>query len=196
MTHLDIQESLGVFALDAVDENERRIIEAHIIVCGECRDEVAEHREVVSKLAATERWAPPGLWDGIATQLTPPVAELRQNIDVSAYASQIDAGAQRFDFSGYVRSYSQVPTDESTIKIEYYDAQWLNMLGQFDSGPILPGGTYERTFDEQGTFQLGCAAHAWMTMEITVEPAQQESTLPNLKTGMNFGVIVPGLQKR
>lgn len=75
MTHLEIQESLGVFALDAVDDDERRIIEAHIAECDECRDEVAEHREVITKLAATERWAPPGLWDGIATQLTPPATE-------------------------------------------------------------------------------------------------------------------------
>jgi hypothetical protein len=73
MTHLDIQESLGVFALDAIDDDdERRTIEAHLAVCDECSEEVAEHREVVSKLAATERWAPPGLWDGIATQLVEP----------------------------------------------------------------------------------------------------------------------------
>ena len=78
MNHLDIQESLGVYALDAVEEDERRIIEAHIAECDECRDEVAEHREVVSSLAATERWAPPGLWDGISTQLTPPIRELDQ----------------------------------------------------------------------------------------------------------------------
>jgi anti-sigma-K factor RskA len=76
MKHLDIQESLGVFALDAVDEDERRIIEAHIAECDECRDEVAAHREVVSKLAATERWAPPGLWDDISPQLIPPTGDL------------------------------------------------------------------------------------------------------------------------
>ena len=70
MTHLDVQESLGVYALNAVDKDERELIERHLGVCAECSAEVAEHREVAAMLSATENSAPLGAWTGIAEQLT------------------------------------------------------------------------------------------------------------------------------
>lgn len=68
--HLDVQESLGVYALNAVEPEERKLIERHLEVCADCAAEVAEHREVAAMLAATERAAPVGVWKGIADQIT------------------------------------------------------------------------------------------------------------------------------
>lgn len=73
MAHIDIQEFLGVYALDAVDDRERRMIDTHLAQCSECRAEVASHREVASKLATDERPAPIGAWKGIADGMTSPV---------------------------------------------------------------------------------------------------------------------------
>ena len=70
MTHLDVQESLGVYALNAVEPAERTLIERHLELCAECAAEVADHREVAAMLSATERSAPAGVWRGIANQIT------------------------------------------------------------------------------------------------------------------------------
>lgn len=63
-------------------------------------------------------------------------AELRQDVDVSAYATAIDAGSQAFEFRGYVRSFTQSPADLSRIIIEYRDAANTMALSTFDSGEI------------------------------------------------------------
>ncbi|MGH9187488.1 MAG: anti-sigma factor domain-containing protein [Acidimicrobiales bacterium] len=65
-THAEIEELLGAFALDAVDSEEREVIERHLVDCPRCRAEVAEHREVAAMLANTGSPAPEGLWERIA----------------------------------------------------------------------------------------------------------------------------------
>src|SRR5687767_15186390 len=84
MTHDQISELLGAYSLDAVDPDERELVEAHLLTCARCRAEVADHREVASLLAHSGSDAPEGLWDRIAGSLEeappalemPPVAEL------------------------------------------------------------------------------------------------------------------------
>jgi fibro-slime domain-containing protein/uncharacterized repeat protein (TIGR01451 family) len=49
-------------------------------------------------------------------------AELRQDVDVSAYAPFIDAGAQRFLLQGFVRSAVETPADPARIALEFLDA--------------------------------------------------------------------------
>jgi hypothetical protein len=77
-THHDIQELLGAFALDAVDDDERDVIEAHLAGCPRCRAEVAGHRETAALLAHSGERAPEGVWDRIATALdeSPPALDL------------------------------------------------------------------------------------------------------------------------
>jgi hypothetical protein len=77
-THHDIQELLGAFALDAVDEEERDVIEAHLAGCPRCRAEVEGHRETAALLAHSGDRAPEGIWDRIAEALdeSPPVLDL------------------------------------------------------------------------------------------------------------------------
>ena len=51
MTHDPIEELLGANALNAVDDDERAAVDAHLATCPRCRAEVDAHREVASHLA-------------------------------------------------------------------------------------------------------------------------------------------------
>lgn len=81
LTHADIQELLGAYAIDAVDAEEATVIEAHLVDCPRCRGEVAEHREAATLLSFTGASAPDGVWSRIAADLDeapPPLAMLPQ----------------------------------------------------------------------------------------------------------------------
>jgi anti-sigma factor RsiW len=69
LSHAELAELLGAFALDAVDADEATLIEAHLVDCPRCRDEVARHREVAAALAFVGADAPEGLWARIADNL-------------------------------------------------------------------------------------------------------------------------------
>ncbi len=60
-------------------------------------------------------------------------AELMQDIDVSNFSCQIDAGLQRFNFAGYVRSFPQNPIDQSRIIVEYRNTN-NTALDTYNSG--------------------------------------------------------------
>jgi len=77
-THQDIQELLGAFALDAVDDRERDVIEAHLAGCPRCRAEVEAHRETAALLAHSGERAPENIWDRIAEALdeAPPALDM------------------------------------------------------------------------------------------------------------------------
>jgi hypothetical protein len=77
-SHNDIEELLGAYALDAVDDDERDLVERHLLTCPRCRAEVEEHREVAALLAHDGSTAPPQLWDRIAGSLdsAPPAIQL------------------------------------------------------------------------------------------------------------------------
>jgi anti-sigma factor RsiW len=75
MTHHEIEELLGAYALDAVEPEEARLVEEHLAECPRCRAEVAAHREVAALLTSgTSEPVPEGVWDRIAEDLgdTPP----------------------------------------------------------------------------------------------------------------------------
>jgi hypothetical protein len=66
VTHDPVEELLGAYALNAVDDDERAQVEAHLAECPRCRAEVDQHREVAAHLALSGAPAPDGLWDRIA----------------------------------------------------------------------------------------------------------------------------------
>jgi hypothetical protein len=68
-THQEIQELLGVYALDAVDAETAAMVERHLVDCVRCSVEVAQHHEVAGLLANSGGASPAGLWSGIARQL-------------------------------------------------------------------------------------------------------------------------------
>ena len=75
--HSEIQELLGAYALDAVDDRERALIEAHLETCESCRAELDDHRRLVETLrqhgATVSPLAGPGA-NGSRNGVVPPAA--------------------------------------------------------------------------------------------------------------------------
>ncbi len=94
LNHADAAEFLGAYALDALDDDERAAVEAHVRECGACQAEVAEHREVAAVLAGPG-WvrAPEGLWDRIAGSLEEAPPPLQMPV---APVVPLDASRRRF----------------------------------------------------------------------------------------------------
>jgi anti-sigma-K factor RskA len=76
LSHDELRELLGAYALDAVEPAEAAAIRAHLEECPRCRDEVAQHQQTAAVLANTGGKAPAGVWDAIAARIEspPPVA--------------------------------------------------------------------------------------------------------------------------
>ena len=69
MSHEEIAELLGAYALDAVEPGEAELVAAHLAECPRCAAEVAEHWEVTGLIANAGVDAPVELWDRIAARL-------------------------------------------------------------------------------------------------------------------------------
>jgi hypothetical protein len=82
----EIEELLGAYALDAVDADERRLVEAHLAECPKCRAELAGHLEVASWMAGGGAPAPAGVWERISASLDEQVPEMRLTSDDLAAA--------------------------------------------------------------------------------------------------------------
>lgn len=77
-THKDHKELLGAYALNALDDDERRDMEAHLSSCRSCSEELGEHLETLASLTEDDDEAPAGVWQRIAGSLeeAPPVPKL------------------------------------------------------------------------------------------------------------------------
>jgi anti-sigma-K factor RskA len=69
MSHDEVEELLGAYALDATDPEERAEVEAHLAECPRCRAEVEAHREMAAMFAGPGGDAPPALWEKIALSI-------------------------------------------------------------------------------------------------------------------------------
>jgi len=67
---MDVEQLLGAYALDAVDNGERQLVERHLLTCEPCRIEVQEHREVAALLAGEPLQPSAQVWDGIIGKIT------------------------------------------------------------------------------------------------------------------------------
>ena len=90
LSHGEIEELLGAFALDAVEDDERDLVEAHLAGCPRCRAEVASYRETASLLAHTGTRAPDGLWERIAETIeeAPPALNLAPIVPIAEAAAR------------------------------------------------------------------------------------------------------------
>ena len=73
-------------------------------------------------------------------------AELVQDVDLSAFATAIDAGTQAFAFTGYLRSFDQAPADLARIVLEYRDAGGA-VLDAFDTGDVASTDAWQEVTD-------------------------------------------------
>lgn len=72
LTHREIADLLGAYALDAVEADEASVVAAHLETCPRCRDEVVGHLETAAFLANAGSTAPDGVWSRIAASLEEP----------------------------------------------------------------------------------------------------------------------------
>jgi hypothetical protein len=75
MNHEEIVESLGVYALDALDEDEALIVKQHLEECMSCSLEVLRYREVAGKLGSSTVGSSSALWEKIERSLELEVPE-------------------------------------------------------------------------------------------------------------------------
>lgn len=84
--HYELDELLGAYALDAIDDDERRRVEDYLEVSPRAAGEVQAHREVATMLAFTGMDAPDDLWSRIADEIgedaPPPGPELAKVISL------------------------------------------------------------------------------------------------------------------
>lgn len=64
------------------------------------------------------------------------VYELYQNVNVTSNATAIDAGAYLVTFSGYMRSYNQLPPDQTAMIVEYRNAANNTVLQSYNTGTV------------------------------------------------------------
>jgi Anti-sigma-K factor rskA/Putative zinc-finger len=77
--HELVEDLLGAYVLDAVEPEERALVDDHLSECARCRAEVAELREAATLLAHSGP-APEGVWDRIAASLEPAPPPLRLDV--------------------------------------------------------------------------------------------------------------------
>ncbi|HTJ74197.1 MAG TPA: anti-sigma factor [Acidimicrobiales bacterium] len=80
LSHGEVVDLLGAYALDALDPVERQAVDQHLEGCQVCADEIVDHREVAGLLTPGWGKAPDGLWERIAASLeeVPPPLDLAQ----------------------------------------------------------------------------------------------------------------------
>lgn len=90
LTHIELEELLGAYALDAVSPEEAEAVELHIRECPRCRDEVVTHREVAAFLAQVGETAPAGVWARIAGSLeeAPPKLDMGRVVALAPRAAR------------------------------------------------------------------------------------------------------------
>ncbi len=74
-------------------------------------------------------------------------AELRQDVDLSAYAANIAAGTQQFEFKTYVRSLLESVPDAARVILEYRGVTNSNVVASLDSGLITSTTGWHLTED-------------------------------------------------
>jgi anti-sigma factor RsiW len=100
LSHPEVTDLLGAYALDALEPAELQSVDRHVQGCQACLAEVAEHREVAGLL--TPGWAkpPPELWAKIAAALeeVPPPLDLAPVIAMKPAAATRTVGKPRRNF--------------------------------------------------------------------------------------------------
>jgi hypothetical protein len=98
----------------------------------------------------TQRFSNPDPFDGAAYFFAGAGANgtLRQVVDVSSFATTIDASRQVFEFAGRVRSFNQSNPDSSRIVVTYLAGN-ASALATFDSGAITDTVSWQLVTDSR-----------------------------------------------
>ncbi|HEX2048829.1 MAG TPA: anti-sigma factor [Acidimicrobiales bacterium] len=97
LSHEEVADLLGAYALDALDPAEHQAVHRHVEECPACQMEVAEHREVAGLLTPGWGSPPPAVWDRIAASLeeTPPPLDMAPVIAMKRGPARATSGGAR-----------------------------------------------------------------------------------------------------
>jgi hypothetical protein len=93
--HDEVAELLGAYALNAVDDDERTLVDDHLAECPKCRAEVADHILVATTLGNRGGDAPDGLWDRIIGELEQSAPPMRLDLAAGEPARVIPLAERR-----------------------------------------------------------------------------------------------------
>jgi Leucine-rich repeat (LRR) protein len=120
---------------------------------------------------------------------TSPLAEFYQDVDVSSFASEIDAGNKAFKFSGYVRSFDQGNPDEGQAIIEYKDANGV-ILDTYNSGEISSIGEYA-LFEDTRAAPIGTRSIKVTIFQIRNSGTNNDGYIDDLILQEAPGLLIP-----
>jgi len=135
VTHEEIQDLLGAYALDAVEPDEVAAIEDHLRECPRCRAEVAEHREAAAFLAHAGADAPPAVWDRIAASIDAPA-------DVVSLSPRLGFGARRQP-ARWQRAVAAITAAAAAVVIAVLGAQVVSQdrrIDEMETAMRVPDG--------------------------------------------------------
>lgn len=87
-------------------------------------------------------------------------------------ADQPGGSEASITISGFAFTGAETVSIGDTVTVTNEDAAghtWTAVDGEFDSGSLAEGETFEFTFDEAGEFDYFCSIHPSMTGTVTVE---------------------------
>lgn len=134
----ELDELLGAYALDAVDDDERDQVEAYLDRTPAARSLVADYRETAALLAHSGTEAPPGLWERIARALEeePPRLATPDRADVVRLESRRARLVRRVGVAAAVAAVV-VAVGVLTVKVVQQGDRIDELERQSDTGAVL-----------------------------------------------------------
>ena len=192
LSHDEVTELLGAYALDAVDPEEALAIEAHLADCPRCTAEVGQHRAVAGLIANAGVDAPTALWDRIAARIdrtgepvrlrpSPLPSPLRPDRSPVVQAASVGRPSRRaaaWSAVGAVAAAAVVAVVVLAVQVDHLD-QRVTAL----EAPVAAGGVAQQV---QAAL-LDPAAHQ-VTLRSTADHATQAAVLVILPSGTAYAV--------
>ena len=116
--------------------------------------------------------------------------EIYQNINISGNAASIDAGLQKFTFTGYTQSYSQTPMDAATITIEYRSASNV-VLGSYTTGSTTNANTWVKYTSNNFTAPTGTRYIRIRLIATLNKPTSNDGYFDDLSLTTNIPIALP-----
>ena len=137
LSRRELDELLGAYALDAVDEDEREQVEAYLERTPEARSLVAEYRETVTLLADSGTEAPPGLWERIEQTLEEEPPQLATPLPEGVVAFEPRRARFRRRIAAAVAVAAVAVVGTLTVKVVQQDDRINELRREAGTGSVL-----------------------------------------------------------
>jgi anti-sigma-K factor RskA len=138
LSRRELDELLGAYALDAVDDDEREQLETYLERTPDARALVAEYRETAALLSHSGTEAPPGLWERIQQTLEeePPRLAMPSPGRAGAFESRRSRMRGRVAVAVGVAA-AVVAVGALTIKVVQQDERIDELSSEAETGSVL-----------------------------------------------------------